>query len=83
MAGDTRQRAEQLWAALVRAPVGTREDLIEAALTRERAEAVAECIAAVDAERSSGENSDPWTITRDMAFHKAMDAIRARATPSG
>lgn len=30
--------------------------------------------------RSSGENTDDWTITRDLAFHYCMNAIRALKT---
>jgi len=33
--------------------------------------------------RSSGENSDKWTITRDLAFHEAKAAIRALLTDTG
>lgn len=34
-------------------------------------------IAACEKLRSSGENKDKWTITRDMAFHECMQTIRA------
>jgi hypothetical protein len=33
--------------------------------------------------RSSGENSDNWTITRDMAYRDCAAAIRALPMPEG
>jgi Lar family restriction alleviation protein len=38
---------------------------------------------AVEALRSSGENSDNWTITRDMAYRDCAAAIRALPMPEG
>lgn len=31
---------------------------------------VRECISKIEYKRSSGENTDSWTITRDLAFHE-------------
>lgn len=32
---------------------------------------------AIDSLASSGENKDDWTITRDLAFHRASEAVRS------
>lgn len=31
---------------------------------------VRECVNKIESKRSSGENTDSWTITRDLAFHE-------------
>lgn len=36
------------------------------------------CAQAVEALLTSGENVDAWTITRDVAFARCAEAIRAR-----
>lgn len=38
-----------------------------------------EDIEAIEKLRSSGENKDDWTITRDMAFHAAKAALESLA----
>lgn len=39
---------------------------------------VSECIGIIEDKRSSGENTDEWTITRDKAFHEMSEEIAKR-----
>jgi hypothetical protein len=49
------------------------------------AEALEKAAKAIDDFASSGENKDDWTITRDLAFYRAAEVVRAliptQATP--
>lgn len=37
---------------------------------------VKECVNRIEQNRSSGENTDSWTITRDMAFHQMKEDLK-------
>ncbi len=37
---------------------------------------VKECIDKIESKRSSGENPDQWTITRDMCYHVMMKELK-------
>ena len=37
---------------------------------------VRECVNRIEQNRSSGENTDSWTITRDMAFHQMKEDLK-------
>lgn len=37
---------------------------------------VRECISKIESQRSSGENTDQWTITRDMCYHNMMADLK-------
>ena len=37
---------------------------------------VRECLNRIEQNRSSGENTDSWTITRDMAFQQMKEDLR-------
>ena len=37
---------------------------------------ICECINRIEQNRSSGENTDSWTITRDMAFHQMKEDLK-------
>jgi hypothetical protein len=37
---------------------------------------VRECLVKIESKRSSGENTDSWTITRDMCYYQMMQEIK-------
>jgi hypothetical protein len=37
---------------------------------------VRECINKIESQRSSGENTDQWTITRDLCYHSMMADLK-------
>jgi hypothetical protein len=37
---------------------------------------VRECVDKIESKRSSGENTDQWTITRDMCYHDMMRELK-------
>lgn len=37
---------------------------------------VAECLKKIESQRSSGENADQWTITRDLCYHNMMTELK-------
>jgi len=37
---------------------------------------IEECINKIESKRSSGENTDAWTITRDMCYHDMMKELK-------
>ena len=37
---------------------------------------VRECLDVIESKRSSGENTDSWTITRDMSFHDMKQDLK-------
>lgn len=37
---------------------------------------VRECVNKIESKRSSGENTDQWTITRDMCYHDMMKELK-------
>jgi len=37
---------------------------------------VRDCLDQIESRRSSGENSDQWTITRDMCYHNMIAGLK-------
>lgn len=37
---------------------------------------VGDCLDQIESQRSSGENSDQWTITRDMCYHNMIAGLK-------
>ena len=35
-----------------------------------------DCLDQIESQRSSGENSDQWTITRDLCYHNMMAVLK-------
>ena len=70
------EQIKQLWEQAAKTTQGDSWDEQTQFMERFAKLIVWDCLDQIESQRSSGENSDQWTITRDLCYHNMMAVLK-------